>query len=373
MTFKERHMKLTKRATSGAASGAISVPFLPAALFAALCAAGCATAHFDAPQSAPAERPAGIDSLEDEDKAEKKEAERLFIEEELKSVDIEPTVVYVDRPVYSPEEPPEKQLSGAEAVERSASTALQTPLKFVNGVMFYPWDETFVYEIHCQPYRTTDVMLDPGEEVLEMPFLSEEKVWEVGAGVSRKNGLDTQHFFLKPSYSGLTTSMIVITTKRVYHLLLKSYRDRYMAMVRWEYPQSMPFTVKQNAMNERSVNSLERDAALVDPALLSFDYKMTYSVFRKPVWLPKRVYDDGRKTYIELDERTLHMESPALFDGKNRRVNYRVWKTLIIIDELIEKVTLKRGKEKVTIVKKTYRAPKEEEPDDGPKEAEASR
>jgi type IV secretion system protein VirB9 len=348
-------MKLTKRA----ASGATSVPFLLAALLAALFTAGCATTHFDAAaETAEAERPEGADSLAEEEKAEKKEEERRFIEEELKTVDIESTVVYVDRPVYSPVETPEKQPSGAEAVERSAGSALQTPMKFVNGVMFYPWDETFVYEIHCQPYRVTDLILEPGEEVLEMPFLSEEKVWEIGAGVSRENGLDVQHFFLKPSYSALATSMIVITTKRVYHLLLKSFKDRYMAMVRWEYPRSMPFTVKQAAGGKNS-NSLSQSAALVDPAFLSFDYKMTYSLFRKPVWLPKRAYDDGRKTYIELDERTLHMESPVLFDGKSRRVNYRVWKNLIIIDELIEKVTLKRGREKVTVVKKTYRGPKE--------------
>jgi type IV secretion system protein VirB9 len=328
-------------------------------VIAAACFAGCATTHFDDPPAAPAEKQAGVDSVEDEEKAEKKAAELYLIEEELKTVDIEPTVVYIDRPVYSPDEPLEKQPSGAESVERSTTAALQTPMKFVNGVMYYPYDETFVYEIHCQPYRVTDVMLEPGEEVLEMPFLSEEKVWEIGAGVSRKNGLDVQHFFLKPSYAGLTTSMIVITDKRVYHLLLKSYKDRYMTMASWEYPPSLPFAVKQDAMSARAnnANSLARESALVDPALLSFDYKMTYSIFKKPVWLPSRVYDDGRKTYIELDERTLHMESPVLFDGKNRRVNYRVWKNLIVIDELIEKVTLKRGKEKVTIVKKTYRDP----------------
>ncbi|MDR1902043.1 MAG: TrbG/VirB9 family P-type conjugative transfer protein, partial [Treponema sp.] len=74
------------------------------------------------------------------------------------------------------------------AVQESAKAAVRIPLKYVNGMMYYPWDETFVYEIHTTPYRTTDIQLEPGEQVLEMPFLSEEKVWEIGAGVSRKNG-----------------------------------------------------------------------------------------------------------------------------------------------------------------------------------------
>jgi type IV secretion system protein VirB9 len=232
--------------------------------------------------------------------------------------------------------------------------------------MYYPWDETFVYEIHTQPYRTTDIILEPGEEVLEMPFLSEEKVWEIGAGVSRKNGLDVQHFFAKPSISGLTTSMIVITDRRVYHLLLKSFRDRYMAMVQWNYPPAMPFHIKSDRLNPG--NSLDRDLALVDPALLSFDYRMTYSIFKKPVWLPLRIYDDGRKTYIELNERMLHTESPVLFNRRNERINYRVQKNLIVIDELIEKVTLRRGNEKVTIYKKRY-SPEQQEDQDVPEEA----
>jgi type IV secretion system protein VirB9 len=323
--------------------------------------AACTTVHFD--ETTPAEsgeKTEGIESIADEQYALKKLEERYVIEEELKEVDVEQTVIYIDRPVYSPQEPPPPPPpEGADAVKASTAAALQIPLKYINGAMFYPWDDTFVYEIHCQPYRTTDLILEPGEEVLEMPFLSEDKVWEIGAGVSRKNGLDVQHFFLKPSITALTTSMIIITNRRVYHLLLKSYGDRYMTMVQWEYPARFPFVIKQDAMNEQNrringVNTLAQDAVLVDPQFLSFDYRMTYSVFKKPLWLPRRIYDDGRKTYIELDQGMLNMESPVLFNKRNERINYRVNKNLIIIDGLIEKVTLRRGKEKITVVKKRY-------------------
>jgi type IV secretion system protein VirB9 len=130
-------------------------------------------------------------------------------------------------------------------------------------------------------------------------------------------------------------------------------------MVEFIYPPAMPFTVKTDRMNERraALNSFRQDTDLVSPEFLSFDYKMTYSIFKKPLWLPKRVYDDGRKTYIVLDERMLHAESPVLFNHRNRRINYRVHKNLMVIDELIEKVTLRRGKEKITIIKKNYRTP----------------
>jgi type IV secretion system protein VirB9 len=314
---------------------------------------GCQTVHFDEISAEKEKAVEGIDSYDEEIQADRKKLEQYAIEEELKEVDVEQTIIYIDRPVYSPEEEREEMVTGTEAVKQSTSAASQIPMKYVNGKMYYPWDESFVYEVHCQPYRVTDIQLEPGEQVLEMPFLSEEKVWEIGAGVSKKNGLDVQHFFAKPTYSGLVTSMIIITDRRVYHILLKSFKDNFMVMVQWEYPQAMPFTVKSTAMNNR-MNELRQDTVLVDPAFLSFDYKMTYSIFRKPIWLPKRVYDDGRKTYIELDEKMLHMESPVLFNHRNERINYRVQKNLIIIDELIDTVTLRRGKEKVTVKKKKY-------------------
>jgi type IV secretion system protein VirB9 len=236
--------------------------------------------------------------------------------------------------------------------------------------MYYAWDESFVYEIHTSPFRTTDLMLEPGELVLEMPFLSEEKVWEIGAGVSLEKGRDTQHFFIKPAYAGLTTSMIIITDRRVYHLLLKSFRtpaaggaELYMAMVRFIYPPLMPFVIKCDKLRKQSdeADSLAFGTNLADPRMLSFDYRMTYSALRKPLWLPQRVYDDGRKTYIVMDRRMLHAESPVLFNHRNERINYRVHENMIVIDELVESVTLRRGRDKVTITKKRYAGEAREE------------
>lgn len=127
-----------------------------------------------------------------------------------------------------------------------------------------------------------------------------------------------------------------------------------MTQVRWEYPNTMPFTIKSDAMN---ANKMSKELTGVDPTYLSFDYKMSYS-FRKPYWLPTRVYDDGKHTYIVMNETVLHMTSPVLFNNRNERINYSVNKNLIIINELIEKVTMRVGNKKVTIKKKSYKEPK---------------
>lgn len=59
-----------------------------------------------------------------------------------------------------------------------------------------------------------------------------------------------------------------------------------------------------------------------------------------------------------MNETVLHMTSPVLFNHKNERINYTVNKNLIVINELIEKVTMHVGKEKVSIKKKYYKEPK---------------
>lgn len=322
---------------------------------------GCKTVQFDkmGATSEPEENNL-YDNIEQELQDNENAIQDYLIEEKLKEVDIAKTVVYVEKPVYYPadEKLDKPTLTGKEAARESTSSSMQSPSKWTHGTMYYDFDSDFTYEIYCQPYRVTDIQLEPGEQVIEMPFLSESQVWEIGAGVSRVGGVDTQHFFLKPAYSGLETSFIIITDKRIYHLMLKSFKDVYMTQVKWEYPNTMPFTLSSETLNN-SVNKLSKETFSVDPTYLSFDYKMTYSVFKKPYWLPQRVYDDGKRTYIVMDETVLHMTSPVLFNKRNERINYSVNKNLIIINELIEKVTLRVGNEKVTIKKNNYKEPKE--------------
>ena len=330
-------------------------------LLSVICTISCKSVDFNKMGSETEKTEKLYSNIEEEKKASYDEVQEYLIQERMKEVDIPKTVVYVEKPVYYPEGESSKSdrpvLKGKDAAKASTNESLKTPDNWRSGTMYYDFDADFTYEIYCQPYRVTDLILEPGEQVIEMPFLSEEKVWEIGAGVSKNANIDTQHFFLKPAYSGLITSFIIITDKRVYHMLLKSFKDCYMTQVKWKYPNTMPFTLKTDAMQEH-VNKLSKELNGVDPAFLSFDYKMSYSVFKKPYWLPTRVYDDGKHTYIVMNETVLHMTSPVLFNHKNERINYTVNKSLIVINELIEKVTMRVGKEKVSIKKKYYKEPK---------------
>ena len=66
-------------------------------------------------------------------------------------------------------------------------------------------------------------------------------------------------------------------------------------------------------------------------------------------------YDDGKFTYIVLDRTVLQTAMPTVFIGSRKIVNTQVHKNIIVINQLIEKATLRLGKQKVTIQKKRTR------------------
>lgn len=304
-----------------------------------------------------------FESLEDEKNQNKKEMHEYLVQEELKVQDIEPTVVYIEKPVYVPYSDGknylEEKKQGVAAAKESLKKAVIKPENYKDGCFYYTYNENFVYEIYAQPYHLTDIILEDGEIVMGNPLLSEDaSVWELTANVARNpsTGENIQHLFIKPAYSGLDSSFIVITDRRVYHFRIKSYKDTHMAMVRFDYPLAKNVWATSSNSNAAKGVSLENDyVTLTNPEYLSFDYKMKYG-FKKPEFLPQRVYDDGNKTYIVVDDIVLHKQLPIVFNEKNEIVNYTVQKNVFIIPRLINKVTLRLGNQRVIIEKKKVKS-----------------
>ena len=334
-----------------------SILFIP--MVAMLFAACTTTQSLENPNDFKEESAAG--TLEEEKVLNQEEVDGYLIHEELKVQDIPNTVLYIEQPVYIPEDKASdndyKKLSGVEAVNDSLKRATQTPENYKNGTFFYQFNENFVYEIYAQPYHLTDIQLQAGEVVIGTPLLSEdESVWELTAGVAKEpsTGQDIQHLFVKPTYSRQDSTLIIITDRRVYHFRLKSFSDTHMAMVKFTYPLDKNVWAKKEDSSGRSVEN--EYLRVSNPELLSFDYTIKYSRFKKPEFLPTRIYDDGQCTYIQVQDIVLQKKLPVLFNEKNEIINYSVHQNVFVIPRLINKVTLRLGKEKVTITKNVTKA-----------------
>jgi type IV secretion system protein VirB9 len=271
----------------------------------------------------------------------------------------EPEVVFVDRPVFVPpeEQPPKTQAPGRNSVQEANDKGIIKPHDYSHAAMIYLYNPDEVYEVFAQPLRACDLVMEPNERVTEIPYVSDSERWILGAGVSYENGVPVQHVYVKPALSGISASLIINTDRRVYRIILRSYSDIHMPIVRWRYFNGMPnnYIPSQNAQlapKDRDSTQMDNSPSGIDPRFLSFNYRVQYGLFSKPVWLPTLVFDDGAKTFIQFPDLVLQRELPAVFENRKDILNYRVTGNLIIIDKLIENITVKIGRSEITIVKK---------------------
>jgi type IV secretion system protein VirB9 len=268
-------------------------------------------------------------------------------------------VVFVDRPVFVPpeEKPPKTPAAGKPSVQEANNKGVIKPSDYSHAAMVYLYHPDEVYEVYAQPLRVSDLIMEPNERVTEIPYVSDSERWFLGAGVSYENGQPVQHVYVKPETSGISASLIINTDRRVYRIILRSYSDIHMPLVRWRYNSGMPNNYISSPQARTA--DVKQDGPIaenafsgVDPRFLSFNYRVQYSFFNKPVWLPNLVFDDGGKTFIQFPDLVLQRELPAVFENRKDILNYRVTGNLIVIDKLIENITVKIGRTEVSVIKK---------------------
>lgn len=198
----------------------------------------------------------------------------------------------------------------------------------------------------CSPLQVCDIELQGGEIVRDV-LVGDTVRWKVEPATSGAAGGQAIHLVVKPSEPGLVTSMVVTTSRRTYHIQLKSHPTQYMARVGFEYPEDV--SSKLADINARLETGGIAGSA---PDRLNF----SYSVSGGASWKPKRVYSDGQKTYIQFPKSISGQDAPVLFvvsGGQNRIVNYRMKNDMMTVDYAIDKAILISGvgwhQQKITI------------------------
>ncbi|NLR97061.1 P-type conjugative transfer protein TrbG [Rhizobium sp. P38BS-XIX] len=200
----------------------------------------------------------------------------------------------------------------------------------------------------CSPLQVCDIELEGGEVVRDV-LVGDTVRWKVEPATSGTTGGQAIHLIVKPSEPGLVTSMVVTTSRRTYHIQLKSNPNEYMARVGFEYPEDV--SAKFADVNAR-LDAGTMPGAGVPAEHLSF----AYSVSGSARWRPTRVYSDGQKTYIQFPQSISGQDAPVLFvvsGGQNRIVNYRMRNNMMVVDYDVDRAVLISGvgwkQQKVTI------------------------
>lgn len=190
----------------------------------------------------------------------------------------------------------------------------------------------------CSPLQVCDIELEPGEVVRDV-LLGDTVRWKVEPATSGPPGGQAVHLIVKPAEAGLVTSMVVTTSRRTYHIQLKSHHSQYMARVGFEYQEDVNARLAEiNARMEASIVP----GAGVSADQLNFNFSMSGSAR----WKPTRIYSDETKTYIQFPRSLSGRDAPVLFvvsGNENRIVNYRLNGTMMVVDYNIDHAILLSG------------------------------
>jgi type IV secretion system protein VirB9 len=201
----------------------------------------------------------------------------------------------------------------------------------------------------CAPLRVCMIELQSGEKLVGEPHIGDSVRWNLSPAMYGNGTSATSVIVLKPQGPGLDTNLLITTDRRAYYLRLLSKSDDYVARVAFAYPDEeenekkwQQHLAEQKAQETKATRIAELPPNAVDSMYFNYRLKGGDDNIR-----PIRVFDDGKKTYIQISQAARNREAPVLVvigpDGKQEMVNYRVKDDMYIVDRLFERAELILG------------------------------
>ena len=197
----------------------------------------------------------------------------------------------------------------------------------------------FPYDAYSQPLINCQVL-----RVTEIDFAPDEKVTAEGIGIGDSERWGVQpagnRVLVKPKEAGISTDLIVATSKRSYHLGLRTHAP-YMPQASFYYPDDI-----QTAEAERATALRKAAQQVADPIPskpLNFGYKIIGPAY---AWRPVQVFSDDSHLYVQLPDNLNGSDLPVLYvqdGGQNSLTNYQVKGSYLVSDRLFKRAVLTSG------------------------------
>ncbi len=270
--------------------------------------------------------------------------------------------------------------------------------KQVAGTAYKAGLVTFTYgsgipTVVCALLELTDLAFEKGESILSVQ-LGDSVRWNIESAISGSANDSVEHLIVKPLEAGLKTSMLITTDRRTYHIRLKSTEADFMPAVVFSYPNSLKLPSKKHYgddsylqytsnydSNEDHNDCSETNSSLKNyssvqnvsyegnsrPALnVAATYNdstqrrnYNYSVDGDSKIIPQNVYDDGKRTFIVMNNpinssylpvlQEISSESFLFFgEDKTNTINFTYFDNTFVVDGIYSHLRLisKNGEEK---------------------------
>ena len=216
----------------------------------------------------------------------------------------------------------------------------------------------------CAPLHICAIEFGPAEEFHDTPSLSDPVRWQMEVREGYAAGSRRQYLILKPAPSAEKAILTAFTNKRFYSIRLVPDPQNYTPVLSFRFPDEEEAAIRARieadqeakaaeaamlaaaAVAEVEQSGVPTDDGLVAAGELNFDYRIAGDAR----FAPQRIYDDGKKTYIELP-RSWRGEFPVFHagSGHDRVVNYRIDGRRYEIEGVFEAGSLQLGRKIIRI------------------------
>ena len=270
--------------------------------------------------------------------------------------------------------------------------------KQVAGTAYKAGLVTFAYgsgipTVVCALLELTDLAFEKGESILSVQ-LGDSVRWNIESAISGSANDSVEHLIVKPLEAGLKTSMLITTDRRTYHIRLKSTEADFMPAVVFSYPNSLKLPSKKHygddsylqytsnyVSNEDHDDNSETNSSLKNySSVQNVSYEgnsrptlnvaatyndstqrrnYNYSVDGDSKIIPQNVYDDGKRTFIVMNNpinssylpvlQEISSESFLFFgEDKTNTINFTYFDNTFVVDGIYSHLRLisKNGEEK---------------------------
>ena len=243
-------------------------------------------------------------------------------------------------------------LLGGLVPARAQSPLVPTPVTGEARMVTFDFDDDRIYKVLVRPRNTTQLKLAPDERVTYV---------SAGDASSFAVNVPSSKAFVevKPKWDNVATNLLVVTTRRAYHIELQSTAEgrKWYTRVAWTYANAALLDQTQPPQDDdpgstRGPGAGRAESQVGGIAVEKLYFK--YDIDGEAPFRPTQVFDDGTHTFIRLPDDL--QELPALFmltpdSGDTALVNYSVTPPYLVVPRTMEKFVLKLGKTKVEVVR----------------------
>jgi type IV secretion system protein VirB9 len=231
---------------------------------------------------------------------------------------------------------------------------VQPPILSGDGVVRFPYG-AYQPVVTCKPLNLCDIELQAGEEIQGI-LIGDSIRWNEG-----DNGIPVvysgeatkliPHLVLKPSQSGLETTLMVTTSKRTYMIKLHSASYGYVERAGFYYPHQDDINYQLSAKQIRDKAAVNNPATIINQLhdgskKLNYAYSVEDKLYD---WKPLEVFDDGISVFIKMPAKVSAKDLPSICvisvndNSQCELVNFRYLESYYIIDKLFSRAKLVNG------------------------------